>query len=201
MELGLVESAVYNADVENYPNGCHICELDIDAETGEVEILRYSIVDDVGAVINPLLLEGQICGGVAQGMGQALLEDIRFDGRSGQILTGSFMDYAMPRADDFSASSQEQSGADPDQPARRQRRGRSRLRWGAAGGRECRCRCPLGPRHPPHRHAGDAGAHLAPNATLNLVCHIWDSEVRPRRRECRPSEPARCHRPYAAQKP
>jgi carbon-monoxide dehydrogenase large subunit len=103
MELGLVESAVYNADVENFPNGCHICELDIDAETGEVEILRYSIVDDVGAVMNPLLLEGQICGGVAQGMGQALLEDIRFDGRSGQILTGSFMDYAMPRADDLSA--------------------------------------------------------------------------------------------------
>jgi len=65
------------------------------------ELARYSVVDDVGTVLNPLLLEGQVCGGVAQGVGQVLMEDIRFDAASGQLLTGSFMDYAMPRADDF----------------------------------------------------------------------------------------------------
>src|SRR5580704_4645167 len=100
MEAGLVATAVYNAPVENFPNGCHICEVEIDPETGAVEIVRYSVVDDVGVVLNPLLLKGQIHGGVAQGVGQVLMEDIRFDG-AGQLLTGSFMDYAMPRAHDF----------------------------------------------------------------------------------------------------
>jgi len=88
--------------VQNFPNGCHICELEIDEETGEVDIVRYSVVDDVGTVINPLLLKGQIVGGVAQGIGQILMEDIKFDG-DGQNLAGSFMDYAMPRATDISA--------------------------------------------------------------------------------------------------
>ena len=88
------------AKVENFPNGCHVCELEIDQETGIVEIMRYSVVDDVGTVMNPLLLEGQISGGIAQGIGQMLMEDIRFDPGSGQLLTGSFMDYAMPRASD-----------------------------------------------------------------------------------------------------
>ncbi len=103
MEPGLVATAVYTAEVENYPNGCHVCELEIDPETGKVEILRYSVADDVGTVINPLLLYGQIVGGAAQGIGQILLEDIQFDSESGQLITGSFMDYAMPRADDLSA--------------------------------------------------------------------------------------------------
>ena len=103
MEPGLVAGAIYSGKVANYPNGCHVCELEIDDETGQVEILRYSVVDDVGTVMNPLLLEGQISGGIAQGLGQALMEDIRFDARTGQLLTGSFMDYAMPRAGDLSA--------------------------------------------------------------------------------------------------
>ena len=103
MDLGLVASATFSCKEQNFPNGCHICELEIDAETGEVEIQRYSVVDDVGTVLNPLLLEGQIRGGIAQGVGQVLMEDIRFDPNSGQLLTGSFMDYAMPRADDLSA--------------------------------------------------------------------------------------------------
>jgi aerobic carbon-monoxide dehydrogenase large subunit len=102
MDVGLIATATYVAPVQNFPNGCHICELEIDEETGEVEIVRYSVVDDVGTVINPLLLKGQIVGGVAQGVGQILMEDIRFDG-DGQIMTGSFMDYAMPRATDISA--------------------------------------------------------------------------------------------------
>jgi carbon-monoxide dehydrogenase large subunit len=101
MEVGLFANATYTAEVENFPNGVHICEVEIDQETGRTEIVKYSVVDDVGTVINPLLLKGQIVGGVAMGVGQILLEDIHFDG-SGQITTGSFMDYAMPRAHDFS---------------------------------------------------------------------------------------------------
>ncbi|HEX4555203.1 MAG TPA: xanthine dehydrogenase family protein molybdopterin-binding subunit [Xanthobacteraceae bacterium] len=102
MEGGLISTAVYNAETENFPNGCHVCELEIDPETGTVEIVRYSVVDDVGTVLNPMLLHGQIVGGIAQGAGQILMEDIRFDD-SGQLLTGSFMDYAMPRATDLPA--------------------------------------------------------------------------------------------------
>lgn len=103
MEPGLVEKAVYYNPTTNFPNGCHICELEIDEETGTVEIQRYSVIDDVGNVLNPLLLKGQIHGGVAQGVGQMLMEQIVYDARDGQNLTGSFMDYAMPRASDLSA--------------------------------------------------------------------------------------------------
>ena len=99
MEPGLVGSAAYAAKEQNFPNGVHICELEIDPDTGEIEIDRYYVVDDVGTVMNPLLLEGQIRGGVAQGIGQIVMEDIHFDPASGQLVTGSFMDYAMPRAD------------------------------------------------------------------------------------------------------
>jgi aerobic carbon-monoxide dehydrogenase large subunit len=101
MEPGLTATAVFNIEIDNFPNGCHVCELEIDPDTGTIEIMRYSVVDDVGTVINPLLVHGQIVGGVAQGIGQILLEDIRFDAE-GQPITGSFMDYAMPRADDLS---------------------------------------------------------------------------------------------------
>ena len=101
MEPGLIAAAAFTPKQQNFPNGSHICELEIDPDTGEVEILRYSVVDDVGTVMNPLLLHGQICGGVVQGIGQLLMEDIRFDPASGQMLTGSFMDYAMPRAADL----------------------------------------------------------------------------------------------------
>ena len=101
MEPGLFATAVYNAPVNNYPNGCHICELEIDRETGKADITRYSVVDDFGTVLNPMLLHGQIHGGIAQGAGQALMEDIHFDG-AGQLVTASFMDYTMPRARDLS---------------------------------------------------------------------------------------------------
>jgi carbon-monoxide dehydrogenase large subunit len=103
MEPGLVASAAFAAKQQNFPNGAHVCELEIDRETGAVEIVGYSVVDDVGTVMNPLLLEGQIQGGIAQGLGQILMEDIAFDPASGQLLSGSFMDYAMPRADSLSA--------------------------------------------------------------------------------------------------
>jgi carbon-monoxide dehydrogenase large subunit len=100
MEAGLFATAVYKAEVENFPNGVHICEVEVDPETGKTEVVKYNVVDDVGTVINPLLLKGQIVGGVAMGVGQILKEDINFDA-DGQLTTGSFMDYAMPRAHDF----------------------------------------------------------------------------------------------------
>ena len=100
MEPGLVATAVYKAPVNNYPNGAHVCEVEIDLETAVAKIVRYSVVDDFGTVLNPLLLHGQVQGGIAQGAGQALMEDIHFDA-SGQLVTASFMDYAMPHAHDF----------------------------------------------------------------------------------------------------
>jgi carbon-monoxide dehydrogenase large subunit len=83
-----------------YPNGCHIVEVEVDIESGEARIERYTVVDDFGWTLNPLLAEGQIHGGTVQGIGQALLEHGCYDAESAQLLTGSFMDYAMPRADD-----------------------------------------------------------------------------------------------------
>ncbi len=99
VEPGLYSSEEFLPEAANFPNGCHICELEVDPETGVTEILRYTIEDDVGKVINPLLLEGQIMGGVAQGLGQACGEHAIYDRDSGQLLSASFMDYPMPRAD------------------------------------------------------------------------------------------------------
>ena len=97
---GLIESATYSPEQSTYPNGCHVCEVEVDPETGAVELKSYLVVDDVGTVINPLTLAGQIHGGVAQGVGQILMEQVAYRGRTaGQLLTASFMDYAMPRAD------------------------------------------------------------------------------------------------------
>jgi carbon-monoxide dehydrogenase large subunit len=85
-----------------FPNGCHVCEVEIDPETGEVEVVRYSSVNDFGTVLNPMMVEGQLHGGVVQGMGQCFMESARYD-EDAQLLTGSFMDYALPRCTDFPA--------------------------------------------------------------------------------------------------
>jgi carbon-monoxide dehydrogenase large subunit len=82
-----------------FPNGCATCELEVDPETGQVEIVRYAAVDDVGRCINPLIVHGQTHGGIAQGIGQAMWEMCAIDSASGQPLCGSFLDYALPRAD------------------------------------------------------------------------------------------------------
>ncbi len=99
-EAGLFETGTFNGGERTYPNGCHISEVEIDSETGAVNLVRYTAVDDVGHMINPLLVEGQLHGGIVQGAGQALMENVAYDS-SGQLLSGSFMDYAMPRAGDF----------------------------------------------------------------------------------------------------
>jgi carbon-monoxide dehydrogenase large subunit len=102
VEPGLFEHGTFSPSQDTYPNGCHVVEVEIDPDTGAVEIVSYKLVDDVGTVINPLTLYGQIHGGIAQGVGQALMENVVYDADSGQLLTASFMDYAMPRADTFS---------------------------------------------------------------------------------------------------
>jgi carbon-monoxide dehydrogenase large subunit len=99
MEPGLFEHATFAPKRDTFPNGCHVCELEIDLETGAVQLLSYLVVDDVGTVINPLTLAGQIHGGVAQGAGQVLMEQVAYEPGSGQVLSASFMDYCMPRAD------------------------------------------------------------------------------------------------------
>ncbi len=101
IEIGLYETATWSPDAQNLPNSCHVCEVEIDPDTGVVKIDRYTSVHDVGVELNPLLVEGQVHGGIAQAAGQALMERIVYEEGSGQVLTGSFMDYAMPRADNL----------------------------------------------------------------------------------------------------
>lgn len=103
LEGGLYETGTFRPASDTYPNGCHLCEVEIDPETGATEILSYAVVDDVGTVVNPICLKGQIHGGVAQGLGQALMENVAYEPQSGQLLTGSLMDYAMPHADSICA--------------------------------------------------------------------------------------------------
>ena len=100
MEGGLDAAATTNLSAWTFPNGCHIAEVEVDPDTGTVAIVDYNVVDDFGVVLNPMLVEGQVHGGIVQGIGQALLENAVYDD-SGQLLTGSFMDYCMPRADNM----------------------------------------------------------------------------------------------------
>ncbi len=101
MKPGLDTAHTRVPPAQTFPNGCHIVEVEIDRDSGAVAIERYTVVDDFGRTINPLMLEGQVHGGIVQGVGQALLEHAIYDSDSGQLLTGSFMDYAMPRAGDL----------------------------------------------------------------------------------------------------
>jgi carbon-monoxide dehydrogenase large subunit len=99
--LGLEATASFDGMIPSYPNGCHVCEVELDPATGKVRIDRHFVVDDCGRPINPMICEGQIHGGVAQGIGQALMENVVYARDSGQLLSGSYMDYAMPRAEDM----------------------------------------------------------------------------------------------------
>ena len=100
LEPGLSDEAFFEPTNNTYPFGCHIAMLEIDRETGEPKLLRMVAIDDAGNLINPLIVEGQIHGGLAQGIGQAMIEEVVYD-EDGQLITGSFMDYAIPRATDF----------------------------------------------------------------------------------------------------
>jgi carbon-monoxide dehydrogenase large subunit len=103
IEPGLKEGAFHDPTNFTFPAGCHICEVEIDPDTGVTRIIQFVAVDDFGNVINPMIVEGQVHGGVAQGIGQALHEHGVYDNESGQLITGSYMDYTMPRADDLPA--------------------------------------------------------------------------------------------------
>ena len=103
MEPGFSEEATFTPPAVTFPNGSQICEVEIDEETGAVRIVRHCVVDDVGRMVNPMLVKGQIHGGVVQGLGQGLFEQLAYEPTTGQLLAGSFMDYAMPRADDVPA--------------------------------------------------------------------------------------------------
>ena len=101
MEPGLDAVGGYEREANTFPNGAHVAEVEVDPETGMVRLVAYHVVDDFGTLLNPMITAGQVHGGVAQGVGQAMLERTVFDPESGQLLSGSFMDYCMPRADDL----------------------------------------------------------------------------------------------------
>ncbi|MFT5509368.1 MAG: carbon-monoxide dehydrogenase large subunit [Hyphomicrobiaceae bacterium] len=103
---GLNASGKFDPPAVTFPNGCHMCEVEIDETTGVCEIINYSVVEDIGTVMNPVMARGQMHGGIAMGVGQALFETVTYDDESGQMVSGSFMDYTMPRADDLPANIQ-----------------------------------------------------------------------------------------------
>jgi carbon-monoxide dehydrogenase large subunit len=145
LEPGLKEGAFYDPINFTFPAGCHICEVEIDPDTGHVEITGWTAVDDFGTVINPMIVEGQVHGGVAQGVGQALLEGAVYD-TNGQLVSGSFMDYSMPKAENF-----------PD------------LKIGATT-----TKCPSNPLG--IKGCGEAGAIAAPAAVINAITDAIGSE-------------------------
>ncbi|MGA2548581.1 MAG: xanthine dehydrogenase family protein molybdopterin-binding subunit [Burkholderiaceae bacterium] len=141
LEPGLNENAFYDPTNFTFPSGTYICEVEVDPETGAVRVDRFTACDDFGNVVNPMIVEGQVHGGIAQGIGQALLEHAVYDSESGQLLSGTYMDYAMPRADDV-----------PE------------LRIGTVSGTPC-THNPLGV-----KGCGEAGAIGSPPAVINAIC-------------------------------
>lgn len=142
LEPGLNENAFYDPTNFTYPAGSYVCEVEVDPATGVVKIERFVAVDDFGNIVNPMIVEGQVHGGIAQGIGQALLEHGVYDPDSGALLTGSYMDYAMPRADDIPSLIVE-----------------------TAKGTPC-THNPLGV-----KGCGEAGAIGSPPAVINAICH------------------------------
>ena len=145
IEPGLKEGAFYDPTNFTFPAGCHICEVEIDPDTGDTQIVAWTAVDDFGTVINPMIVEGQVHGGVAQGVGQALLEHTVYDS-SGQLVTGSYMDYAMPRADNLPSLKVDMTVT----------------------------KCPSNPLG--IKGCGEAGAIAAPAAVMNAITNAISSE-------------------------
>ena len=157
----LDDTTYYDPPNCTFPFGTHIAVVEVDAETGEVKLLRYVAVDDVGKVINPMIVDGQVHGGIAQGVAQALWESAEYDDQ-GQLTTSSLMDYAIPKAGWFpDVRARPDRDADRRQPARREGRGRDRHDRLDARGRERGRRRARAARDPAHRHAADAGARVA----------------------------------------
>ena len=175
LEPGLKEGAFYDPTNFTFPAGCHICEVEIDPETGDTEIVGWTAVDDFGIVINPMIVEGQVHGGVAQGVGQALLEGAVYD-KDGQLVTGSFMDYSMPRADNLPSLKVDTTDDEmPVQSARHQglrRGGRDR---GAGGGDQRHHRRD---RHRGFGHAGDAPGGLGGDPARPRRCNRQQNRIK-----------------------
>ena len=142
LEPGLNENAFYDPTNFTYPSGSYVCEVEVDPQTGVTRVERFTAVDDFGNLVNPMIVEGQVHGGLVQGIGQALLEACAYDADSGQLLSGSYMDYAMPRADDMPHFTVE-----------------------TAKGTPC-THNPLGV-----KGCGEAGAIGSPPAVINAICH------------------------------
>ena len=145
LEPGLKEGAFYDPTNFTFPSGVHICEVEVDPGTGQTEIVAWTAVDDFGVVVNPMIVEGQVHGGIAQGVGQALLEGAVYD-RDGQLVTGSFMDYSMPRAENFPSFRVDTTVT----------------------------RCPSNPLG--IKGCGEAGAIASPAAVINAITHAIGSE-------------------------
>jgi aerobic carbon-monoxide dehydrogenase large subunit len=145
LEPGLKEGAFYDPINFTFPAGCHICEVEVDAETGETRIVNWTAVDDFGVLVNPMIVEGQVHGGIAQGVGQAMLEGAVYD-RDGQLVTGSLMDYTMPRADDLPSFKIDMTET----------------------------KCPSNPLG--IKGCGEAGAIAAPAAVINAITNAIGSE-------------------------
>ena len=209
IEPGLEETAFYDPSNFTYPAGAYACEVEVDPETGRVEICSFAAADDFGNVVNPMIVEGQVHGGLAQGIGQALLEGAVYDA-DGQLLSASYMDYAMPRADD----SAELPGRSflPDalhpQPAWREglRRGRGHRQPAIGGQRGGRCAAARRPRRDPYRHAADTRPGVAGDQRLSQgqgetrCMNSSSSAPAPSPTRSRPSAPRR-RRPWAAGRP
>ncbi len=164
IEPGLEETAFYDPKNFTYPAGTYVCEVEIDPATGITEIVSFTAADDFGNIVNPMIVEGQVHGGLAQGIGQALLENTVYD-ETGQLKSGSYMDYIMPRADDVPSFKVDHDGhALHAQSARREglRRGRRHRRAACRHQRHLRRLARV--RRRPHRHAGDTGKGLAGDA-------------------------------------
>jgi len=156
----LQSKKTFTGRIPAYPTGCAICEVEIDPDTGAISIPRYGSIDDAGQAINPLILHGQVHGGIVQGIGQALVEDVRYDD-NGQVLTCSFMDYGIPRAHqvpsfDIALTEDPTKG----NPLRVKGGRRSRHHAGAGRGDERHHGRAQGLRRRAHGHAGDAASHL-----------------------------------------
>ena len=146
----------------SFPYGCHVCEVEIEPDTGTWRIVQHTGVDDVGRAVNPLIIHGQTHGGMAQGIGQALLEQCFYDAASGQLLSGTFMDYAMPRAHDLPAFTTEISEVpSTTHPLGLRPAGEGGTTPGARRRGQRHRRCAVRVRRRAHRDAGDAGADLA----------------------------------------
>ncbi len=164
LEPGLQETAVYDPPSFAFSNGAHLCEVEIDPDTGRTEIVAFWAVDDIGTVINPMIVEAQIHGGLAQGIGQALLERCAYDG-GGQPVCGSFMDYAIVRADDVPSFGTECDESQPctHNPLGAKGCGESGAIGAPAAVIRCGARCARSPRRHRSRHAADIRAGMAAN--------------------------------------